>query len=64
MPAQSKKARLIQVRLAKERGAWDYEDPEYPREDWRYDVECSDTQLGYFDWVIHNLWSANSLMFL
>jgi hypothetical protein len=47
--------RLETVRQAKEKGVWDYEDEEFPREDWRNDVACGDTQLGYFDWVIHNL---------
>lgn len=55
MPARSKKARLVQARLAKNKGAWDYEDPDFPREDWRDDVRGKNTQLGYFDWVIHNL---------
>ena len=55
MPARSKKAKLIQARLAKEKGAWDYEDEEFTREDWRDDVRGKKTQLGYFDWVIHNL---------
>ena len=25
----------------------------YPREDWRYEVGNGDTNLGYWDWVIH-----------
>lgn len=55
MPAVSKEARIIKARLAKIDGDWVYEDEEFPREDWCYDVGCRDTQLGYFDWVIHNL---------
>lgn len=26
---------------------------EYPREDWRLDVENGDTNIGYWEWVIH-----------
>lgn len=25
----------------------------YPREDWRHEVENSDTNLGYWEWVVH-----------
>jgi len=39
----------------KRRGDWTYEDEEFTREDWRYDVANKDTQLGYFDWVKHNV---------
>jgi hypothetical protein len=27
------------------------EDPEYPVQDWRYEVTNDDTRLGYLDWV-------------
>jgi len=27
------------------------EDTEFPREDWRLDVQNCDTSLGYWDWV-------------
>jgi len=27
------------------------EDDQYPRADWRYEVECGYTNLGYWDWV-------------
>jgi len=50
-----KKNRIIKAARARDKGAWDYEDEEFPREDWRADVRNGDTQLGYFDWVIHNL---------
>jgi len=26
-------------------------DPDYPVEDWRYEVMCDSTRLGYKDWV-------------
>lgn len=29
------------------------EDPEYPKEDWEYEVANGDTRLGYQDWVSH-----------
>ena len=28
-------------------------DPDYPVEDWKYEVACNDTRLGYWDWVSH-----------
>jgi ribosomal protein S27AE len=31
------------------------EDPRHSRSDWRYDVANGDTNLGYWDWVKHNL---------
>lgn len=46
---------LDKAQLAKEEGAWDYEHEDFPRQDWRDNVISKDTQLGYFDWVIHNL---------
>jgi len=27
------------------------EDPDYPLEDWRYEVANNDTRLGYWEWV-------------
>ena len=27
--------------------------PDYSREDWKYEVENDDTNLGYWDWVRH-----------
>lgn len=40
---------------AKEQGDWDYDNTEFPRTAWRVDVTMGDTQLGYFDWVIHQI---------
>jgi hypothetical protein len=40
---------------AKERANWDFEDKVYVRDDWKIEVACGDTQLGYFDWVIHKI---------
>jgi hypothetical protein len=60
MPARSKKARFVQAHLARDKGAWDYEDEEFTREDWRDDVRGKNTQIGYFDWVIHNLEYPNN----
>lgn len=31
---------------------WD-EDPEYPVEDWKIEVDNDDTRLGYKEWVLH-----------
>ena len=39
-------------------GDWTFEDEVFTREDWKYEVGNGDTQLGYYDWVIHNLESA------
>lgn len=33
-------------------GVWD-NDPDYPPEDWRYEVANGDTRLGYWDWVVN-----------
>lgn len=30
---------------------WDPEDPDYPIEDWKYEVQSGDTRLGYEQWV-------------
>jgi hypothetical protein len=29
------------------------EHPDYPRLDWQYEAGNGDTQLGYWEWVIH-----------
>jgi hypothetical protein len=34
--------------------------PEYPRSDWRYQVGNGDTNLGYWDWVEHQLEADNN----
>lgn len=49
------KTRIAAAAEARERADWDYEDSIHPREDWQYEVANGDTQLGYFDWVIHKL---------
>jgi len=54
------KNRIELARRARDKGAWDYEDEEFTRDDWKSDVLAGDTQLGYFDWVIHNLDRAPS----
>jgi len=54
----SKKDRIEVAERAQTNGAWDYEDEDFPREDWKGDVANGDTKLGYFDWVIHNLESS------
>ena len=41
-----------------EHSHWD-EDPDYPAEDWRYEVSNNDTRLGYHDWVTHQKESSN-----
>lgn len=38
------------IRRAFEPSGWD-DDPEFPREDWKYEVANDDTFLGYPDWV-------------
>ena len=34
-------------------GYWD-DDPEWPLQDWKYDVQNGDTRLGYWEWVKYN----------
>jgi hypothetical protein len=55
----NKKKRLEEAQQAKSNGAWNFEDEWFPREDWREDVRADGTQLGYFDWVIHNIESQD-----
>lgn len=31
------------------------EHPDWPWQDWQYDVAQGDTKLGYWDWVQHNV---------
>lgn len=47
--------RIAQAVAAKKSGEWGFEDAVYPRTDWKDAVGNGDTQLGYFDWVIHQL---------
>ena len=35
--------------------SWNYNNEDFPRSDWKDDVQNGDTQLGYFEWLIHNL---------
>ena len=35
-------------------------DPQYPRDDWAYEVACGDTSLGYWDWVDHERENAEN----
>lgn len=51
----SKKNRIARARYARERGNWKFEDPQFPRDDWKFEVRDNSTQLGYFDWIIHKL---------
>jgi hypothetical protein len=57
MPRKNKKDQVkARIKIVNEnRGDWDFEDEDYLREDWAREVKNADTQLGYFDWVIHNL---------
>ena len=34
-------------------GDWQFNDKKFPRKDWQYEVANGDTQIGYFDWVLH-----------
>jgi hypothetical protein len=43
------------VESAKKRADWDFEDTFYDRNCWVAEVAAKDTQLGYFDWVVHKL---------
>lgn len=36
-----------------ELGYWD-EDPDWPVDDWKYEVANDDTRQGYHEWVAHN----------
>ena len=38
---------------ASDLGYWD-DDPEWPLQDWKYDVQNGDTRLGYWEWVKYN----------
>lgn len=50
-----KDKQIIKTMHLKYKYPWDYEDPEFPRENWRKDVNQGNTFLGYFDWIIHKL---------
>jgi len=49
----SARIQVVEYRLCDrfgDRGVWN-EHPEYPREDWQYEVANNDTVAGYWDWV-------------
>ena len=35
-------------------GGWGWH-PDYPRNDWAYEMANGDTRLGYWDWVCHRI---------
>ena len=39
---------------AKYGGNWE-QHPDYPVEDWQYEVGNDDTRLGYWEWVSHRI---------
>lgn len=41
----------LKERLIEELGIWG-ECEDFPRSDWKYDVQNNDTNLGYWDWVV------------
>jgi hypothetical protein len=49
------KARIRDATFARNMADWHYEDHDFPRDGWKAEVSNGDTQLGYFDWVIHKL---------
>lgn len=36
------------------------EHPQYPRDDWRFEAAANDTQLGYWEWVSHQIENRDS----
>lgn len=43
---------------------WGYEHLEWTRADWQHDVRMGDTKLGYWEWVVHQLESAENDRFV
>ena len=41
--------------VAEADGDWWGERPYYPRREWRYAAFNGDTQLGYWEWVLHRI---------
>lgn len=35
-----------------------FEHPDWPRSEWRHEVQNNDTRLGYWEWVVHQIESA------
>lgn len=54
-PGMPKGAGLDETQL---RIAFGDEHPDFPRDDWRYEVGNNDTVLGYWEWVEHQVESA------
>lgn len=54
------KAKIISVIRNRDNGSWDNHD-EFPRADWCDEVRGGNTQLGYWDWVIHKLEEQDEL---
>lgn len=54
-PGMPKGAGLDEAQL---RIAFGDEHPDFPRDDWRYEVGNNDTVLGYWEWVEHQVESA------
>lgn len=55
MSTRKFQTRVRKAMHARDRADWNFEDKDYPRVDWQVEVGMGDTQLGYFDWVIHKL---------
>lgn len=45
----------ISIDIPKGPTFWDVNHPDHPRSDWQAEVEAGDTQLGYHDWLIHQI---------
>lgn len=41
--------------LTEDHGGYWGEHPEYPLNDWKYEVENNDTRSGYWDWVYNKV---------
>lgn len=37
--------------IEKHGGLWDGQHPDYPVEDWKYEVANDDTRSGYWEWA-------------
>jgi len=44
---------LKTVQDAHRQGDWNFDDKIFCRDDWKVEVVSGDTQLGYYDWVVH-----------
>ena len=52
--------RIARAIKAKKEGDWNFSDCVYERHEWKSAAFGGDTQLGYFDWVIHQIEGAYS----